>query len=156
VQTAPSIDQVDLNAYLGPCQVIDCRAAAARSSRLVLPDDLGQVWDKKIPRVLFRTAPGADPNMFPADFVAIAPETMDYLGTNGCVLVGIDTPSIDPFTSKDLRAHNRLYANKIMNLEGLDLTHAAPGLYELIALPLRLVGFDASPVRAILRRYHRD
>jgi arylformamidase len=36
-------------------------------------------------------------------------------------------------------------------LEGLVLNNVPEGVYELIALPLKLVGFDASPVRAILR-----
>jgi len=66
-------------------------------------------------------------------------------------LVGIDTPSVDPFDSKDLPAHKRFLALDMAILEGLLLREIAEGRYELIALPLRLVGFDASPVRAILR-----
>ena len=67
------------------------------------------------------------------------------------MLVGLDSPSVDPADSKDLPAHQRLVARTVRNLEGLVLAHVPEGLYELIALPLPLVGFDASPVRAVLR-----
>ena len=58
---------------------------------------------------------------------------------------------MDLFTSKDLPGHQRFLANDMAILEGLTLDEVPEGIYELIALPLRLVGFDASPVRAILR-----
>ncbi len=66
-------------------------------------------------------------------------------------LVGVDTPSVDPFTSKELPAHQRFLAHDMAILEGLVLREVPEGPYELIALPLRLAGFDASPVRAVLR-----
>ena len=66
-------------------------------------------------------------------------------------LVGIDTPSVDLFDSKDLPAHKAFLRCDMAILEGLVLAEVPPGLYELIALPLKLVGFDASPVRAVLR-----
>ena len=65
--------------------------------------------------------------------------------------IGVDTPSVDVATSKDLPAHARFLANDILILEGLVLAGVDEGFYELIALPLRLVGFDGSPVRAVLR-----
>ena len=66
-------------------------------------------------------------------------------------LIGIDTPSVDPFSSKDLPAHKMFLKHDMAILEGLALQGVPAGVYELIALPLKLVGFDASPVRAILR-----
>ena len=67
-------------------------------------------------------------------------------------LVGVDTPSVDPADSKELPAHHRFLANDIAIIEGLVLADVPAGVYELIALPLNLAGFDASPVRAILRK----
>jgi arylformamidase len=58
---------------------------------------------------------------------------------------------VDPFDSKTLEAHHALAAGGVVNLEGLALAGVPPGLYELIALPLRIAGLDASPVRAVLR-----
>jgi arylformamidase len=66
-------------------------------------------------------------------------------------LIGVDTPSVDPFESKELPAHHTFFKLDMAILEGLVLDGVAEGCYELIALPLPLVGFDASPVRAILR-----
>ena len=76
---------------------------------------------------------------------------MDTLAEAGVKLVGIDTPSVDLFTSKDLPAHNAFLRNDMVIVEGLVLDGVEDGVYELIALPLKLVGFDASPVRAVLR-----
>ena len=92
-----------------------------------------------------------DPNRFVEDFAALAPELVDFLHERGVRLVGIDTPSVDLFDSKDLPAHRRFLVHDMAILEGLVLAGVPPGRYELIALPLRLVGFDASPVRAVLR-----
>ncbi len=85
------------------------------------------------------------------DFAALTPGLIDHLHRQGVRLVGIDTPSIDPCTSKDLPAHKACLKNDMAILEGVVLDAVPEGLYELIALPLKLVGFDGSPVRAILR-----
>ncbi len=66
------------------------------------------------------------------------------------VLIGLDTPSVDPMTSKALESHHALARRDLAVLEGVVLAHVAPGTYTLIALPLRLEGADASPVRAVL------
>jgi arylformamidase len=103
------------------------------------------------PRVLLATGTFPDPTRFERDFAALHPELVDHLHARGVRLVGIDTPSVDLFESKDLPAHQRFLAHDMAILEGLLLRHVPPGVYELIALPLPLVGFDASPVRALLR-----
>ncbi len=61
------------------------------------------------------------------------------------------TNSTDLFASSDFETHGACLRYDMAILEGLVLKHVPPGAYELIALPLRLVGFDASPVRAVLR-----
>ena len=74
-----------------------------------------------------------------------------WLGARGVVLVGLDTPSVDRFDSKDLPSHHALLRHGIANLECLELGGVPAGRWELVALPLRLAGRDASPVRAVLR-----
>ncbi|HEY3788121.1 MAG TPA: hypothetical protein VGL71_04660, partial [Urbifossiella sp.] len=88
---------------------------------------------------------------FDSDFAAYDPAFIDLLHGRGVKLIGIDTPSIDLCDSKDLPSHHAALRNDMAILEGLVLRDVPEGLYELIALPLKLVGFDASPVRAILR-----
>ena len=103
------------------------------------------------PRVLIRTGTVPNPQIWPESFAALSPELVDTLAARGVITIGIDTPSVDLFSSKDLPAHRRFLARELAILEGLRLAGAPDGHYELIALPLPLVGFDASPVRAVLR-----
>ncbi len=143
---APAIDARSLDDYLGPCQVM--RVDVPRSTRItpqMLPAAVAA------PRVLLATGTYPDPEHFNTDFAALSPELVEALRGRGVKLIGIDTPSVDLFDSKDLPAHQAFLRANMAILEGLVLTGVPEGLYELIALPLRLVGFDASPVRAILR-----
>ena len=78
-------------------------------------------------------------------------DLVDWLHGHGVRLVGVDTPSVDLFSDKALLAHNRFLFHDMAILEGLVLGDVPEGAYELIALPLKLEGFDASPVRAVLR-----
>ncbi len=145
---AASIDQVALDPYIGPCRVI---TVPTRPGGLVRIDDLVPYINKVPERILLRTLSFPDPQQFVENFMAIDPDTIDLLAAQGVRLIGIDTPSVDPIASKTLTTHHRLLHHGMRNLEGLVLVHVSPGDYELIALPLRLAGFDASPVRAILR-----
>jgi len=147
---ARAIDAQPLDRYLGPCIVID--APVPRSSR-VKPGDLRTpIASINTPRVLLRTGTFPDPNRWNNDFAALSVELVDALAARGVFTIGIDTPSVDLIDSKDLPAHNAVLRHDIALLEGLVLAHVEPGEYELIALPLPLVGFDASPVRAVLRK----
>jgi arylformamidase len=143
---AASIESRPLELYLGRCRVV--RVAAARGTRVPpssIPDSL------RAERVLLVTGTYPDPYRFNDDFAALEPATVDLLHARGTRLVGIDTPSVDLFSAKDLIAHARFLAHDMAILEGLVLAHVPEGEYELIALPLKLTGFDASPVRAVLR-----
>jgi len=139
------IDARPLELYYGPCQVIAVNVA--RGARIV-PADVKEPISA--PRVLFATGTFPDPRVFTTDFASLSPELVERLHAEGVVLVGVDTPSVDPFDDKELLAHHALARHDMANLEGLVLTHVAPGLYTLVALPLRIEGADASPVRAAL------
>lgn len=142
----PGIDARSLDHYLGRCQVV--RVNVPRKTRISL-EHLSISIDA--PRILFRTGTFPDPNAFNEDFAALSPGLIEHLSHCGVRLVGIDTPSVDLFDSHDLPSHQACLGNDLAILEGLVLDEVPDGIYELIALPLRLVGFDASPVRAILR-----
>ena len=138
--------ELDLTPYLGPCRVIHCIDCGP----LVLPEHIAHALNEYLPpRVLLRTSRTASQSW--ASFTAIAPETLVQLATKNVVLVGIDTPSIDPSDSQPLPSHHQLLANDMRVLECLVLNDVPEGDYELIALPLKLMRADASPVRAILR-----
>jgi arylformamidase len=143
---APTIDQRPISLYLGPCQVM--HVATARRAR-VGPADLPAPVAAE--RVLLATGTYLDAERFTEDFAALAPSLIDALADRGVRLVGLDTPSVDLFDDKALVTHQRCLVRDVAILENLVLRDVPDGLYELIALPLRLVGFDASPVRAVLR-----
>ncbi len=145
-KTAPSIEQRSLDYYLGPCQVV--RVDVPRATAIG-PDALRSSIDTE--RMLIATGTYPDSTNFNEDFAALTAELIDRLHDRGVKLIGIDTPSVDVFHSKDLPAHNACLRHDMAILEGLVLADVPEGRYELIALPLKLVGFDASPVRAVLR-----
>ncbi|MFK7930617.1 MAG: cyclase family protein [Myxococcota bacterium] len=131
--------------YLGPCQVI--RVDVNRGER-IHPEHL--TASIQAPRVLFHTGTFPDPNDWNDDFAALSPELIEWLHDQGVHLVGLDTPSIDLKASTAMESHQAVADRDLAILEGLVLTDVTPGVYTLIALPLPLVGFDASPVRAVL------
>ena len=90
-----------------------------------------------------------DPKQWPSGFRALSAATVELLASRGVMLVGIDTPSVDPETSKMLEAHTACRHAGMRILENLVLAHVEPGDYELIALPLKFENLDASPVRAV-------
>jgi arylformamidase len=143
---APTIGEVDLAPYLGPCRVIHAIACGP----LVQPEHLMHAVDGLPPRVLVRTCAKA-PTTWSPEFSAFAPETIAWLASIGVRLVGIDSQSVDPADSKSLDSHQLLLRHDLRVLENLVLDDVPAGDYELIALPLKLVTADASPVRAILR-----
>jgi arylformamidase len=140
-----SIGEVDLAPYLGPCRVIHCMGCGP----LVLPEHIAHALDNLPARVLLRTSRIASQSW--ESFTAVDQETLALLATKNIALIGIDTPSVDPATSQDLPSHHQLLAHGLRVLENLVLDDVPEGDYELIALPLKLVRADASPVRAILR-----
>jgi arylformamidase len=142
---AADIASVDLAPYLGECLVLDARGAGEVIHPEHLPDLAGAE------RVLFRTFEAFPHDVWPPNTVAVAPETIDMLAERGVRLVGLDGPSLDPQASKTMDAHRAVLHHDMRVLEGLVLDHVPPGRYELIALPLAIVGGDASPVRAVLR-----
>ncbi len=144
-----SVGALDLAPYLGPCRVIHCMDCGP----LVQPPHITHALAGLPPRVLLRTSRRASQSW--ASFTAIAPETLALLATrpdaSPLLLVGIDTPSVDPANSQDLPSHHQLLRHHLRVLENLVLDDVPEGDYELIALPLKWTRADASPVRAVLR-----
>jgi arylformamidase len=140
-----SIDACPLEFFFGSCQVVAIAPACGLRLRPEhLPAEIGA------PRVLFKTGTYPDPEAGRAGYASLTPELVEALATRRVCLVGIDTPSVDPPGDERLAAHRALGAHGMVNLEGLVLAHVPEGFYTLAALPLRLVGAEASPVRAVL------
>jgi arylformamidase len=141
------IGAVDLDPYLGPCRVIH----AIGKHPLVTWADLSHALRDLPARVLVRTYQRMPVDRWDGELAAFAPETIERLADAGVRLVGIDTASIDPAASKTLESHQVIRRRGLRVLENLVLDDVPEGDYELIALPLKLMTADASPVRAVLR-----
>ncbi len=138
--------EVPLEAYIGFCRVV-----AIASEDCVRPADLEGLDLQAGDRLLFRTKRPCTATHWRDDFAYMSVEAAEILAAAGVRLVGLDTPSMDPMTSKTMAAHHVLCGAGIVLLENLDLSEVPPGRYELIALPLKIGGSDSAPVRAILR-----
>jgi arylformamidase len=146
---ALTVDRVPIGTLIGPATVVDVQGRES-IGRAQVADALSRSAGCK--RFLFRTgAWAAVAARFPTTFPYFDSEAVSALREAGAMLVGTDAPSVDPFESTELNAHRALLSTGICILENLLLDDVEAGHYDLIALPLRIVGADASPVRAILR-----
>jgi arylformamidase len=137
--------RMQLDAYVGRCVVVDVAGRAE-----VTAPDVEHLDLLAVQRILFRTRTSVDETTFPKPFAHIAPDLARRLAAAGVRLVGTDAPSVDPVDSKTLDAHHAFVSGRVAILENVVLTDVEPGEYTLIALPLRLVEADSSPVRAVL------
>jgi arylformamidase len=127
---------------------------------LAFPDDLMSITAADLEkqkigshkRVLLRTRNSSfiRSPQFKPDYTYLAPDGAQYLVDRGVELVGIDYLSIEQFHSGHHRTHITLLEKKVVIIEGLDLSVPPAGVYQLICLPLRLVGLDGAPARAVL------
>jgi len=144
--TGRDVASVPLLTCIGRCEVVSLPGHAE-------PIDLADMppgWHPSTPRVLFATGSWPAGSPIPPSFASLTPAFVDFLARAGVALVGLDTPSADMPDAADMPAHRRCVDRSVLILEGLDLAGVEPGSYTLVAVPLRLVGLEASPVRALL------
>lgn len=149
INGAATVDQLPLEILMGKARVVEIgdreRIRRAELEALDLRDDI---------RVLFKTRMSGQLRgaPFQEDFVYVDPEAAAYLVQSGIKLVGVDYLSIERFGSKEFAAHHALLGAGVVVVEGLDLSEAEPGEYDMACLPLRIVGADGAPARVVLRK----
>jgi len=141
-------DALPLAAFVGDALVLDVSAFASGPMPLAADDPRLA----GVERLLLRTGRTIADGRFPPDWPVLAPDTAATLAARGLKLVGVDAPSVDARENRTLDVHRALFGGGAWVLENLDLRAVPAGRYELIAPPQRLVGLDAAPVRAVLRR----
>ena len=149
IKGTQGIDEVPLDAVIGPARVIQIRDRQAIRRR-----ELEQHEIEARDRVLFKTANSDrlwSKDEFDEDFIFIAHDAAEYLAERGVRTVGVDYLSVGGFRQDAVETHRALLGADIWVIEGLDLSGIEPGRYELICLPLKIAGSDGSPARAILR-----
>lgn len=147
-QTGAASSDVALDPYIGPAVLIDL---SQTEGNIITPEHLQPYAADIGDRVILRLYQSFPHDEWVNDFRSISSLSINFMAERGCKLVGVDTPSLDPQDSKTMDAHKAVLSADMRILEGLVLDDVPPGAYELIALPLKLAGADASPVRAVLR-----
>ncbi len=147
-----TLDEVPLERWIGPAWVADCRGSAQVTgeqlegagipdgcTRLLLLTDNSALWEN--PSHAFKRA-----------FVSVSASAADWIRARGIQLVGIDYMSVDRFDDEQATTHHLLLPHGILVIENLDLRHVPPNrAYELLCLPLKIVGGDGAPARVVLR-----
>ena len=148
-QGAMTIEQMPLEIYLGRAVVVDLskKFETDRTRQITIGDVESSV---EAPRLLLKTGVWRDSKIFPEWIPVIAPDVAEWLGKRKVKLLGLDLPSVDPIEAKVLVNHHALAAAGIAIVESLDLSGIEAGTYHFSALPLRINGGDAAPVRAVL------
>jgi len=149
------VESLDLNLLTGPALVVDTGAAKEISAQVLenlsIPDGTE--------RLIFRTRNSErwaqNLEEFFEDYVAVAPDGADWLVDRGVRLVGVDSLSVAPF-DQIVETHRILLSAGVIVVEGLTLHRIKPGMYQLLCLPLKLVGVDGAPARAILIQRNDD
>jgi len=154
------IDCMPLDAYVGDAVVVDLtklfvgRADGLDQTRQIGIADLEGFSEPlgQAPRLLLKTGVWRDSKVFPDWIPVIARDVPEWLRERKVKLLGLDLPSVDPIEAKKLTNHYALGAAGIAIVESLDLSEVEAGIYHFAALPLKIAGGDAGPVRAILWR----
>jgi arylformamidase len=143
-----TVDEIPLDILVGKVRVVEFggteRVERSDLEVLDLRDDI---------RLFFKTRMSGQLRHadFQEDFVYLAPEAAAYLVQAGIKLVGIDYLSVEEYGSADFPTHMALLGAGVVIVEGLDLSQVEAGEYDMICLPLRILGADGAPARVILR-----
>ncbi|MEY2499808.1 MAG: arylformamidase [Verrucomicrobiota bacterium] len=149
---ATTIEQMPLETYFGEAVVVDLTSKFRTGERLEIGiDDIGAAAELA-PRLLLKTGVWTDSKLFPEWIPVMAADVAPWLKERKVKLLGLDLPSVDPIEAKVLVNHHALAAANVAIVESLDLSEVEAGLCHFSALPLRIDGGDAAPVRAIIWR----
>lgn len=149
IQKGTTIDEIPLDTCVGRARVI-----RIRDSNSIKTGELEEHLITSGERILFKTANSDhvwSTDKFYEDFVYIAQDAARYLAQNGVRCVGVDYLSVGGFRKDGTETHLALLQAGVWIIEGLNLSGVEPGEYELVCLPLKLIGAEGAPARAVLR-----
>lgn len=145
-----TIDAIPIEIFVGPCMVVEID-----TETLIGKNDLQRCKFNGHTRILIKTKNSRlwanNVSSFETNYVALGIDGAKYLAERNIILVGIDYLSIEGFRARDFPVHKLLLKNNIIILEGLNLSGIETGTYELICVPLKLMGCDGAPARVLLR-----
>jgi arylformamidase len=150
IRDGVGLDVMPLDATIGPARVIEIRAEES-----ITPAELKPYRIRRGERILFKTRNSArvwKTDEFDENFVYISKEAAQNLAELGVRTVGVDYLSVGGFRRDGVETHRALLGAGIWIIEGLNLSEVKPGKYELLCLPLKVLGGDGAPARAILKK----
>jgi len=151
LQNGKTVEHLPLDVLVGPSYVAHLPDATDVTPRNLTDLNLPSGTKRLLLRTRNSELWAAKTTEFKEDFVALTHEAAQWIVDKKIRLIGVDYLSIQRY-SDDSRTHQILLGAGTIALEGLNLSNVKTGFYELICLPLSLVGAEASPARAILRQ----
>ncbi|MGB3802077.1 MAG: cyclase family protein [Lewinella sp.] len=151
---------IDVSQYPTEVGMGPVRIAHVKPQAEVTPDDLIAYEQRTRPlergeRLILRTPNSDQSNWlqepFQKEYHAIGPAAAEWIGQKGLKLIGVDYLSVGPFHKGNPQTHRALMGAKVWIIEGVDLRRVKEGDYEMICLPLKIAGGDASPIRILIR-----
>jgi len=149
LKNGKSLDKLPLEATIGPARVVEIK-----DREMVRPDELRAHNLRSGERILFKTRNSSrcwKTDAFIEDFVYISREAAQYLVDRGIRTIGVDYLSVGGFHRDGLETHRILLGAEVWIIEGINLSKVKPNNYELVCLPLKVLGNDSAPARALLR-----
>lgn len=143
---ACTVDRLDLSVLVGPAELVTVSPVDGE----ITPSHLEAALRARPRRLLVRANPPTDLSEFPHGFAALSREAAEAIAGAGVLLLGVDSPSVDPFGSSSLPVHQVLGTRGVVIVENLRFESIPDGHYTFVALPLKIEGGDGSPVRAVL------
>src|SRR5581483_10042862 len=153
VRDGRTMESLPLDAVVGPCRVIE-----VKHKSMITVEELKPYKLKAGERILVKTRNStkswkmARTSVFDENFIYIPAPTAQYLVDCKIKTIGVDYLSVGGYKKDGVQCHQILLGAEVWIIEGLDLSKIKPGKYDLTCLPLKIVGADGAPARAILRQ----
>lgn len=143
------MDQMPLDATIGPCRVVEIKDKESIKVKHLKPLNL-----RKGERLLIKTINSKrcwNDSKFVEDFVYISQDAAAYMVERGIMTIGVDYLSVGGFFKDGIETHHHLLRACVWIIEGLNLSQVKPGKYDLLCLPLKTLNCDGAPARALLK-----
>jgi arylformamidase len=149
IDDGATVDALSLDLLIGRARVVDISRRGGIGA-----EELAEAGLREDLRVLLKTSNSAlwNDTHFHHDYTYITEEGARYLVEQGVKVIGVDYLSVEQYKKAGAPAHRALLSQGVVIIEGLNLSEAEPGMYEMYCLPLRVAGGDGGPARVILKR----
>jgi arylformamidase len=151
IEDGSSVDMVALDVLVGDACLVDMSGVDRIMKRTLeaadIPIDCKRLLIKTDNSKLLIDGKAT----FNENYVALDITACEWIVEKGIQLVGIDYLSIESFNA-DYSVHKYLLSNDVVILEGLKLNEIHSDNYELICLPMKIMGAEAAPARVLLRK----